>query len=130
MIDQDGHGGPTSPLFPGRSGELLSRFAVYRIVRRAMDGAGISGPKRGSHALRHSLGTNYIAAGGDPFTLKKIMRHKNIATTMKYVHTDMSTAIKQHREFSPLRKAIHGAQGLLIQREVEEILETTEVEGK
>ncbi len=123
IIEQDGKGGPTSLLFPGRSGNGLSRFAVYRIVRRAMEKAGIPGPKLGPHALRHSLGMGFIADGGDAFSLKRIMRHRNIATTQKYVNLAMNTIVDQHHQYSPLRKAIHGAQGVLIRREVEEILE-------
>jgi len=123
MIDSDGYSGPQSLLFPSQNGRPLSRFATYRIVRGCMDRAGIAGPKRGAHCLRHSLATNFLANGGDLSTLQKIMRHNNIATTMKYVHTDMSTVIKQHHQYSPGREAIRGAQGVLIKREVEEILQ-------
>jgi len=75
-----------------------------------MDRAGIAGNKRGSHCLRHSLGTNYIDAGGDPFTLKRIMRHRNITTTQKYVNFAMHTVVKHHHQFSPLRDALRAAQ--------------------
>ena len=113
-------------LFPSRDGLPLSRFAVYRIVRKCMRRAGIPGPKLGSHILRHSLGANYIAAGGDPFSLMKIMRHENIATTEKYVNLPSHVIIERHHQFSPLREAMRGAQGVLIKREVEEILEKKE----
>ncbi len=111
LIDHDGHRGPQTLLFPGQSGQPLSRFAVYRIVRRCMDRAGILGPKRGAHCLRHSLATNFLASGGDLATLQRIMRHKNIATTQKYVHLTMRTVVEQHNEYSPARDAIRGAQG-------------------
>jgi len=114
-----------SLLFPGRDGMPMSRFAVYRIAKRCMRRAGIPGPKLGSHILRHSLGANYIAAGGDPFSLQKIMRHESIATTQKYVNLPSHVIIERHHQFSPLRVALRGAQGVLIKREVEEILERT-----
>lgn len=123
VIDQDGKGGPKSLLFPGYDGKPISRFAVYRIVRQCMDRAAIPGPKRGPHCLRHSLGTNFIAGGGNPFTLQRIMRHRNIATTQKYVHLAMHTIVEHHHQHSPVREALRGAQGVLIRREVEEILE-------
>lgn len=123
MTGQDGHGGPTSLLFPGRDGKPLSRFAVYRIVRSCMEQAGIPGPKLGPHCLRHSLGKGFIADGGEPFSLQRIMRHRNISTTQKYVNLAMTDVVDQHHQHSPLRKAIHGAQGLLIERQVDEILE-------
>jgi len=75
--------------------------------------AGITGPKLGSHTLRHTLGTNYIDNGGDAFTLQRIMRHRSINTTKKYVHVSLRKAIDAHRQFSPLRNALRGVQGLL-----------------
>jgi len=123
LVEQDGHDGPWSLLFTGRDGQPLSRFAVYRVVRRCMEAAGIVGPKRGPHCLRHSLGTNYIAGGGDPFTLKRVMRHSNITTTQKYVNLAMHTIVERHNIYSPVRDALRGAQGVLIKREIEEILQ-------
>jgi len=123
LIDEDGHDGPQSLLFRGQNGQPMSRFAVYRIVRRCMERAGIPGPKLGPHCLRHSLGKNYIVGGGDPFTLKRVMRHRNIATTQRYVNLSMNDVVEKHHQYSPLREAIRGAQGVLIKREVEEILE-------
>jgi integrase/recombinase XerD len=114
---------PQSLLFTDRHGRTISRFTVYRIVRQCMDHAGITGPKRGPHCLRHSLGKNYIEDGGDPFTLKRIMRHNSIATTQKYVNLAMRSVIDQHTIHSPVRHALQGAQGILISREVDEILE-------
>jgi len=122
LIDQDGRG-PQSLLFPNHDGRPISRFAVYRIVRQCMDRAGIPGPKRGSHCLRHSLATNFLANGGDLATLQKIMRHRNIATTLKYVHMNMPTLVERHHQYSPARDAILGAQGVLLKQEVEEILD-------
>ncbi len=127
LIDHDGHGGPQALLFSGQNGQPLSRFAVYRIVRRCMDRAGIAGPKRGSHLLRHSLATNFLANGGDLSTLQKIMRHNNIATTQKYVHLAMHTIVERHHQYSPARDAIRGAQWSFFDngqaiREAEEIV--------
>ncbi|MBA7621841.1 Tyrosine recombinase XerD [subsurface metagenome] len=110
LIDHDGHRGPQALLFSGRNGLPLSRFAIYRIVRHCMDRAGIPGPKRGSHLLRHSLATNFLANGGDLATLQRIMRHKNIATTQKYVHLAMHDVVEKHHLYSPARDAIRGAQ--------------------
>ncbi|MBA7666792.1 Tyrosine recombinase XerC [subsurface metagenome] len=110
LVDQNGKNGPRSLLFAGKDGQPLSRFAVYRIARKCMDMAGIAGPKRGTHLLRHSLGTQFIAGGGDPFTLKRIMRHRDIATTQKYVNLATHTLVEHHRLYSPLREAIRGAQ--------------------
>jgi len=130
LIDHDGHQALFSGqalLFSGQNGKPLSRFAVYRIVRQCMDRAGIPGPKRGSHLLRHSLATNFLANGGDLATLQRIMRHKNIATTQKYVHLAMYDVVEKHHQYSPARAAIRGAQQSFFDngqgvKEAEEIL--------
>lgn len=38
------------------------------------------------HSLRHSFATNFIKAGGDPFTLKSMLGHTSINTTSIYIH--------------------------------------------
>lgn len=127
IIDHDGHSGPQALLFSDHNGQPLSRFAVYRIVRKCMNRAGIRGPKRGAHCLRHSLATNFLANGGDLATLQRIMRHKNIATTQNYVHLAMHDVVEKHHRYSPARDAIRGAQGGFfgngqVVKEAEEIL--------
>jgi integrase len=114
-------------LFPGRNGQRMSRHAVYRIVRQAMERAGIPGPKLGPHALRHTLGKGFIENGGDMVTLQAIMRHRDIRTTRLYVLLSMHKVVEQHHAHSPLRPALRGAQGLLwnqdVLQQVEEVLE-------
>ncbi len=112
LLDQDGSHGAEAPLFPDHHGKPLSRYAVYRIVRRCMERAGIPGPKLGPHCLRHSLGKNYIADGGDAFTLQRVMRHRNIATTQKYVNLAMHDVVEQHHRHSPVRGALRAALGI------------------
>jgi integrase len=101
LIDHTG-GMWESLLFTGDEGEPLSRFQVYRIVRRCMDRAGIKGTKRGSHCLRHSLGRNWIASGGDSVVLKQIMRHSDMETTEKYINLSLQDVIRAHHLYSPL----------------------------
>ncbi len=116
LMDRDGSD-QRSLLFTGNDGKPMSRFAVYRTVRRCMERAGIQGPKLGPHTLRHSLGKNYIAHGGDAFSLQRIMRHRDIATTQRYVNLAIHDVVEQHKQHSPLRDAIRGAQGVLIRSE-------------
>lgn len=121
LINRNGDRRPQALVFLDNDGRPLSRFSVYRIVRCCMKKAGISGPKLGPHRLRHSLGANFIANGGDAFTLKRVMRHKSLSTTMKYVNLNMQTVVEQHAMHSPLRTALRGSQGVLIRRDIEEV---------
>ncbi|MYE54747.1 MAG: tyrosine-type recombinase/integrase [Chloroflexi bacterium] len=80
----------------------LTAWGLQLIVRRCMKTAGFKPPKIGPHMLRHTFGLNYILKGGDPFSLKRIMGHQDIATTMIYVNMSTELVAQQHRKFSPM----------------------------
>ena len=73
------------------------------IIRRALAGAGIRGRKSGPHMLRHSFGRHYVMAGGDVFSLQRILGHRDVGTTMIYVHLSAADLEVQHAKYSPLR---------------------------
>jgi integrase/recombinase XerD len=54
------------------------------------------------HMFRHYFITQY-AKNGDLFSLQKIVDHKNINTTRKYVNNTYEEIAKQHARFSPLK---------------------------
>jgi len=89
-------------LWTGRVGPL-TRSGVEQVVRRALRRGGYRPPKAGPHMLRHTFGRHYIMAGGDVFSLQRIMGHQNVKTTMLYVHLNDSDLQVQHAKYSPLR---------------------------
>lgn len=114
-------------IFTGDKGRQLTRFGVYKVVRRIMTKAGIQGTKLGGHRLRHSFGKGYLVNGGDVRSLQQIMGHANITTTEKYTALNLSDTIEKHQRFTPLR-AVHAAaqesffDASAAVREAEEIL--------
>jgi len=96
-------------VFHDDHGKPISRFSIYRIVRKHMEKAGIKGPKLGSHRIRHAFGKNFLMEGGDLRSLQEIMGHTDIKTTQKYTTLNLTDIIKKHRKFSPL-KAVHAAE--------------------
>lgn len=66
-------------------GRRLSGTSIYSIVNRAATSAGI-GPKVGAHTLRHTGCTLAIEGGASIQQVQVHARHKNIETTMMYVH--------------------------------------------
>ncbi len=79
--------------------------AATRALRRANLPAG-------PHALRHTFGRLYIMAGGDVFSLQRIMGHRSIETTKKYVDLDVRDLRIQHGRFSPMSAVDDAAQQL------------------
>jgi len=117
---------PNERVFYGDKGAPLSRFGIYRIVRKHMEKAGIKGPKLGSHRIRHGFGKNFLVQGGDLRSLQEIMGHADIETTQKYAALNLTDIVKKHQKFSPLKAAHAAAQESLfmpeVLKEAEEIL--------
>ncbi len=55
---------------------------IARMGRRAEIGRPI-----GPHICRHTFATAFIEGGGDAFSLKRILRHTTLFTSMQYVHS-------------------------------------------
>ena len=123
---------PDDYVFHGHKGPI-TRHLIYAIVRRALEKAGIKGPKLGPHRLRHAFGKNFLVDGGDLRSLQEIMGHADIETTQKYATLNLTDIVKKHQKFSPLRAAHAAAQESLfdkesILREAEQLLTNKEVE--
>jgi integrase/recombinase XerD len=121
---------PDDHVFHGHKGPI-TRHLIYAIVRRALERAGIKGPKLGPHRIRHAFGKNFLVQGGDLRSLQQIMGHADIKTTEKYATLNLTDIIKKHRQFSPLRGVHAAAQETLFTsealQEAEEILRRKEI---
>jgi len=63
----------------------LYETSVQKQVRRAARAAGISKPC-GPHTLRHAFATHLYQSGVDIAKIQKLLGHKDIKTTMGYIH--------------------------------------------
>jgi site-specific recombinase XerD len=81
---------PKGWLFPGRTkAGHWSLGQVQRLMQRAVRAAGIS--KQASlHTLRHSYATHLLEAGVDLPTLRQLLGHNQISTTLLYTHVQQS----------------------------------------
>lgn len=92
----------------GRKGPLELN-GMQKAVRRCLRRAGI---EHGScHILRHTFARLYLRAGGDVFSLQRIMGHADISTTRIYAELEMSDVRRQHRLFSPVVRLLQEAAG-------------------
>ena len=88
-------------LWRGRGDQRMSVEAIKKVYEKIFDEAGIEGERRGPHTLRHTFGTKYIENGGGVTTLKEIMGHDNVMTTMLYVSLAGKHILDAHERFNP-----------------------------
>jgi integrase/recombinase XerD len=69
----------------GRPNSHLSVGGVQRLVRRVAQRAGL-GKAISLHTLRHSYATHLLEAGCDLLTIQRLLGHKDLKTTARYLH--------------------------------------------
>lgn len=91
---------PKNYLFEGQKpGEPLPGRSIQHSVAMAYQHAGLSQKGHKVHALRHSFATHLLDAGVDIHTIKELLGHSDIKTTMVYLHLQSS---KRNLLVSPL----------------------------
>lgn len=77
---------PATWLFPGRTPSgRRSLGGLQRVCRRAVLAAGIT-KKASLHTLRHSYATHLLEAGVDLLTIQRLLGHRDLHTTARYLH--------------------------------------------
>jgi len=74
------------------SHKQISRGGLFRMIKNKMKKANID--KQGIHILRHTFAKSLVAKNVNLSTIKELMGHENIATTMLYAKTDERSMIK------------------------------------
>ena len=91
----------TDALFVGHLGEPMTRYAVRWMLRARGRMAGITGVRLSPHTLRHSFAVSYLRAGGDTFSLQKILGHSSLEMSRRYAELADEDVFERHRLCSP-----------------------------
>jgi len=98
---------PTSYLiFSNKGGGQYTPRGVQWVLRQTRKGSGL-GKHITAHCLRHSYATHLLEMGMDIITLKDLLGHESILTTMTYLHV---ARVGRQLPFSPLEK-LYGQAG-------------------
>jgi len=92
---------PKEPaLFCNRSGKGLSRVALWKIVQRHVQNAGILRPIS-PHTFRHSFATHLLEGGADLRSVQMLLGHADISATEIYTHVQSERLAQTHRQHHP-----------------------------
>lgn len=86
-------------LFLSRTGRPLERVAIWQIVNRCADAAGLSGIH--PHLIRHSFATHLLTGGADLRVIQELLGHADIGTTQIYTRVDHPRLKAVHQQFHP-----------------------------
>ena len=87
-------------LFLSVHNESMTPGALRDLARRWAAKAGIR--PINVHKLRHSFALQYLLAGGDAFSLQRILGHTSMEMTRNYVNMLSDDLVEQHRLHSPM----------------------------
>jgi len=78
---------PKVYLFEGQTAtKPMNERSVQHAIRQAMRLAGLEQYKFSAHSFRHSFATHLLDQGNDIHTIKELLGHSKIETTMIYLH--------------------------------------------
>ena len=82
---------PQNYLFEGQTkGGPMHARSIQHFVNRYVGMIGLGGKDYSAHTLRHSFATHLLDAGTDIHTIKELLGHSSISTTMVYLHLQQS----------------------------------------
>lgn len=87
-------------VFLNSRGGPLSRMAVFSLVKRLAEKAGIR-KSIGPHTFRHSFATHLVEGGADLRAVQEMLGHASITTTEIYTHLDREYLRSNILQFHP-----------------------------
>lgn len=97
-----GKGSGGDLVFLSHTGKPLERVALWQIVKRAADHAGLLREVH-PHVLRHCFASHLVEGGADLRVVQELLGHSDVSTTQIYTHVDARRLKKVHAQFHPRR---------------------------
>jgi integrase/recombinase XerD len=104
------------PFFISRTGRRMLRRDVWDLVARHGQRAGIQGVRCSPHTLRHTGAKRFMLAGGDVFTLQKLLGHTSLAMVRRYVELAAVDVRPQHERHSPVDALLRRPRRIRVNR--------------
>jgi len=83
------------PVFVSQRGQGLTRFGIYKVVRRhtrelAIRGRTLQRPAISPHLFRHTTAVHLLAAGVEPNVIRDWLGHASLETTNRYAEINIT----------------------------------------
>ena len=95
-----------SPLFATERGDPFTASAMREVIRRRCRRAGI--PYQGMHAFRRGFALESLRAGADLVSISRLLGHKKVETTKRYLPQTEEDLHLVHERTSPVNKLRRG----------------------
>lgn len=94
---------PKEFLFEGQeAGKPMHPRSIQHFIHAYIDKIGLGGKDYSAHTLRHSFATHLLDAGTDLHTIKELLGHSNLDTTMVYLHLQQAKRLSLVSPFDAL----------------------------
>jgi len=98
---------PQVYLFEGQTkGKPMHCRSIQHFVQRYVTMIGLGNKDYSAHTLRHSFATHLLDAGVDIHTIKELLGHSSISTTMVYLHLMQSKRAALVSPFDAMEKSL------------------------
>jgi len=91
----------SDPLFVSTDGGPFNRRALYQLIRRLGDRAGVVPPAH-PHRFRHTFAINFLRNGGDAFSLQAMLGHSSLEMVHRYLALVQADTENAHHRASPV----------------------------
>ncbi|MGP1906794.1 tyrosine-type recombinase/integrase [Metabacillus sp. JX24] len=89
-------------VFVNRENKPLSADALKNVFKRLKVIMNFKDVRLSAHTFRHTFAHRFLMNGGDVFTLQKMLRHRNLKMTEKYLAIWGTALREQNEKFNPL----------------------------
>ncbi len=114
LLEQPGRAcDPTRPVFCSRPGVPLTRFGIYKIVRRhagALDSSGVHPRRVTPHLFRHTAAVHLLESGVEVNVIRGWLGHVSLDTTNRYAELSLKAKEAAMRTCEPAPDTSGGAR--------------------
>lgn len=89
----------------GERGKRYSIRTIQHVMQQALIKVGLESKNYTIHTIRHSFATHLVDHGTDLYTVKELLGHRSLQTTIKYLHLSSNRLSQIRNPYDALLQA-------------------------